>query len=389
MKVMYLAPRFHTNQAAMIKGWQEHGDQTMFVVRRIGKLEDYSVEKPVLLPYASSFRFLYRIYNAVHRKNEYAHDFDLRFGYPSAKDFKRILSEFHPDLVIVREKSIYSMACYRILKKKNICAVLYNQSPAYVEEKDLHRDWKHKMVDRRLPQFRITPVLKTCYLETKKLVHTANSYFVPFVAEPICSPESKKWFPEGYIRILEVGKFETRKNHILLLDAFEKLLKIEPNLRLTIVGEVSNDFHKAYLETVMQKINNSDLLKTNVRIMTNIPHNEMNAVYQSSDLYVLPSTGEPAAYSILEAMANCVPAICSTGNGTASYIKPGITGDIFLDNSMESLYEKIIQCIQDREKLKILGNNAYFSIVKNYTFNNYYNNLIKIPEIDRLLFNEQ
>ena len=88
-------------------------------------------------------------------------------------------------------------------------------------------------------------------------------------------------------------------------------------------------------------------------------------------------------------MANCVPAICSTGNGTASYIKPGITGDIFLDNSMESLYEKIIQCIQDREKLKILGNNAYFSIVKNYTFNNYYNNLIKIPEIDRLLFNEQ
>ena len=110
----------------------------------------------------------------------------------------------------------------------------------------------------------------------------------------------------------------------------------------------------------------------------------MNAIYQSSDLYVLPSTGEPAAYSILEAMANSVAAVCSTGNGTASYIEPGITGNIFEDNDENSLVTIMYECVQNREKLIELGKNAYASICNNYVFNNYYCALNKIKEVNSI-----
>lgn len=384
MRIMYLAPRFHTNQAAVIKGWHEHGDETMFVVRRMGKLEDHSVEKPVLLPYSRLFQISYSIYTALHRDNEYAHDFDLIYGIPSKTKFKKLVHEFKPDLVILREKSLYSLICYRILRKYRICTIIYNQSPLYVDDKELHRNWIHRLVDSNLPKCRITPVLRKEYSPGSNLIKTENSYFVPFIAEPICSPEKKHWFLNGKIRILEVGKFEKRKNHLLMLNAFEKLLREIPDATLLIVGEVSNSFHEEYLKQVLERINKSKCLKNHVTIKTNVPHNEMNAIYQSSDLYVLPSTGEPAAYSILEAMANSVAAVCSTGNGTASYIEPGITGNIFEDNDENSLVTIMYECVQNREKLIELGKNAYTSICNNYVFNNYYCALNKIKEMNSI-----
>lgn len=382
---MYLAPRFHTNQAAVIKGWHEHGDETMFVVRRMGKLEDHSVEKPVLLPYSSLFQILYNIHTALHRNNEYAHDFDLRYGIPSKAKFKKLVNEFKPDLVILREKSLYSLKCYQILRKIGICTIVYNQSPLYVDDKELHRNWIHRLVDSNLPTCRITPVLRKEINPDKNLIKTENSYFVPFIAEPICPPEKKHWFSNGKIRILEVGKFEKRKNHLLMLNAFEKLLQEIPDATLLIVGEVSNSFHEEYLKQVLERINESKCLKNHVSIKTNVPHNEMNAIYQSSDLYVLPSTGEPAAYSILEAMANSVAAVCSTGNGTASYIEPGINGDIFRDEDEKNLTETMFKCVQDRRKLVNMGENAYKTVCDKYVFHNYYNSLNSIPIIKNLI----
>ena len=389
MRIMYLAPRFHTNQAAVIKGWQEHGDETEFVVRKVGRLEDHSIESPTLLPYTNQFQILYRAYLFLHHNSENAKDFDLRYGYPSTKEFSKLVKKFKPDLVILREKSIYSMVCYRVLRKYGICTILYNQSPLYAEKSKLQRDWKHRLVDRQLPKIRITPVLTSVFKPDGKLIKDANCYFVPFIVEPACPPEKKTWFSGGNVRILEVGKFERRKNHLLMLNSFEKLLHEAPNTTLMIVGEVSNRFHEAYLKEIMEKIEGSKTLKGHVAVRTNVPHSEMNAIYQNCDLYVLPSTGEPAAYSILEAMANSVAAVCSTDNGTASYIEPGINGDIFRDKDEKNLTETMLKCIQDRRKLVNMGENAYKTVCKKFVFCNYYDSLFNIPMVNNLKRNNE
>ena len=46
MKVLYLAPRYHTNQAAIMKGWIENGHEVRFISQYAGKVEDYACIKP-------------------------------------------------------------------------------------------------------------------------------------------------------------------------------------------------------------------------------------------------------------------------------------------------------------------------------------------------------
>ena len=49
MKVMYIAPRFHTNQSAVVKGWIERGDEVTFISYYTAIIEDYSYIKPIVL----------------------------------------------------------------------------------------------------------------------------------------------------------------------------------------------------------------------------------------------------------------------------------------------------------------------------------------------------
>ena len=40
MRVLYVAPRFHTNQIPIIRGWVKNGDQVLFISQFSGAVED-------------------------------------------------------------------------------------------------------------------------------------------------------------------------------------------------------------------------------------------------------------------------------------------------------------------------------------------------------------
>ena len=56
---------------------------------------------------------------------------------------------------------------------------------------------------------------------------------------------------------------------------------------------------------------------------------------------MLASTGEPASISVIESMFFCVPSLSGTDNGTADYIRPGITGEVFRNCDEDELYKKL------------------------------------------------
>lgn len=378
MRVTYIAPRYHTNQIAVVNGWYAHGDSVQFIVRAQGPIEDHSNIVPVMVPYAPSFELLRKIYVRLHRNDPYAQDIALRYGYPSFQAIRQMFDAERPDLVILRERSIYSIVCYRICRRLGIRTLLYNQSPLWEEPDHIHKDLPHRLMDRLLPIPRFTPV-RTRDNTMDGKVMTENSYFVPFIIEPQCAPEQREYLRDHQIQILEVGRFERRKNHLLMLQAFYAVHRQVPETRLIIVGEVSDSFHEEYLEEVRAYIAAHDLQES-VRILTNCDHAQMRELYLSSDLFVLPSTGEPAAISPLEAMSYSLPAISSTGNGTADYIQDGVTGHIFADNNAESLTDAILDIVSDPSRIVAMGRAAYQHIKDNYGFANYYDAVMQIPE---------
>ncbi|NPA69086.1 MAG: glycosyltransferase, partial [Chlorobi bacterium] len=204
----------------------------------------------------------------------------------------------------------------------------------------------------------VTPV-KTNFDVFKKS-GIENIYYIPFVY-PVSGSANKK--PQNKnIKIISVGKFVKRKDHLLLLNVTERLIKDGFAVKLTLAGEIQNpEIHK----TVKKYINEHNLAKT-VNIKTDIPYPEMKNEYRKHDLFVLPSRKEPAAYSVTEAAANALPVICSDENGTSCYIENGINGCVFKAGNENDLYQKIKLCITDTEKLRKMSEAALNSAKKNH-----------------------
>lgn len=165
-----------------------------------------------------------------------------------------------------------------------------------------------------------------------------------------------------------------------MVRAFQKVYQQNPRVRLTIAGEVSNSFHEVYYKEVMQYIHEQELDSV-IQVKCNVPYEKMGEVYRESDVYVLSSSGEPAAYSILEAMSYGIPAISSSENGTADYTVPEETGEIFLSGDEDDLAEKLAWITDNPDRLIQLGQNAYRHIQREYSFSDYLKGLKEIPGI--------
>ena len=113
-------------------------------------------------------------------------------------------------------------------------------------------------------------------------------------------------------------------------------------------------------------------LQDNIRLLKNLTREEMDREYAEADLFVIPSTLEPASISQLEAMAFSLPVICSDTNGTACYVKEGHNGFQFKDNDKEELQRVMERFMKNPELTKELGSNSYSDVKTKYQFESYY-----------------
>lgn len=369
---MYLAPRFHTNQSAIMKGLIEHGHEVCFISHYKTIIEDYSYMEPVVLGYSPLYRLIDFLYvKVIHRKDPAAIVYKIQHGFPPILRLRRMIKSFQPDAVILREKSVYSMVAYLLCKRQGFPCILYNQNPLWSEP--AKTDLAHRLVNKLSPKMRMTPVLGTQKPGTSV---KENDFFIPFVAEPQAAPDKRTYFVDGNIHILCIGKYETRKHHLMLLEIVEELQKKYP-LRLTLIGEATTNFQKEYYTQVKAYVKDHDM-ESYVEVKANVPRKDMDAEYMKADVYVIPSTREMASVSQLEAMSFSLPVICSDSNGTACYVEDGATGYLFKDCDQEDLEKKLTLLLSDRDKLLAAGAAGYRAVIEKYNFERYYNGIMEI-----------
>ena len=405
MKFLYVAPRYHTNQMDIMKGLVERGHEVCFISHYAAAIEDYSCVTPVVLGYSRLYRLLDHLYvNVIHRKRPEAIVFKIQHGFPPLLKLRKLICDFRPDVVILRERSAYSMAAYLICRKKGYPCILYNQNPLW--SAPAKTDLAHRIVGSMTPKLRMTPVMGVKRPGTSVKEH---DFFVPFVIEPQKAPEERTYFASDTVHILCIGKYEPRKHHLLLLQVVEELLggrahapagklpdrfdgglhsggaesvsagenngehgKAPGNykIRLTLVGEATMAFQKEYCEQVRRYVADHHM-EDIVTVKTNVPRREMEAEYLAADVYVIPSTREMASVSQLEAMSYSLPVICSDANGTASYVEDGLTGYQFRDCDRQDLSDKLEKMLSDRERMKAMGAAGYRALMEKYSFETY------------------
>ena len=156
---------------------------------------------------------------------------------------------------------------------------------------------------------------------------------------------------------MTVGKFYRRKNHGMFLQAIARLSERHA-VRATIVGESTTEENSLELARV-QGIREALGLRDTVKIKTNLSYHDVQSEYAVHDLFLLPSSDEPAAVSHLEAMSHSLPVICSDSNGTACYIRQGENGYVFRTGDQRDLEDCIESIITDDALMVEMGKRSH------------------------------
>ncbi len=163
---------------------------------------------------------------------------------------------------------------------------------------------------------------------------------------------------ERNFQILTVGYLIERKGFKYLILAVKEVLKQKINVELKIVGS-------GPLEIQLKNLIKDLKLENNIQIIKNVTDEKLLEIYNSSDLFVLPSiidsqgNTEGLGVVLLEAMACKLPVIGSNIGGIPDIILNHETGLLVSEKDIFELSKAISCLIKDRNLRKGLAINGY------------------------------
>lgn len=172
---------------------------------------------------------------------------------------------------------------------------------------------------------------------------------------------------EEIFQILSVGYLIERKGFKYLISAIKEVLKVKGNVKLKIVGSGPQE------QQIKKHIADLNLEKY-VEIIANISDEELLKMYNSSDLFVLPSiidsqgNTEGLGVVLIEAMACGLPVIGSNIGGIPDIVHDGETGLLVPQKNVSELSKSIIKIIENPELSERIANKGYSMVKANFSW---------------------
>lgn len=293
------------------------------------------------------------------------------------------------DAVIMYDST--ATTCFELLKKKApqikcVLDVSIASRPFLKKEfeKDMAQTCDYSL-KRDYPNFWNDAAMKTFYRE----IELADFFFAPsnIVRESLefCGAKAEQIFiiPYGVkleafpkrekapagdtLKLIYVGQVTHRKGIHHLLNVIDQFNSDSVSLKL--VGTYSES------ENFVQKAKN----KKNIEFCGFKTHDELLGLYQESDAFIFPTLGEGYGLVVLEAMSAGIPVLSSDHAGGNDPIIDYHNGIVFRAGDESDLYEKIQWCIENKEQLKAMGENANVT-VQDFTWDTYYERICKATE---------
>lgn len=150
-------------------------------------------------------------------------------------------------------------------------------------------------------------------------------------------------FNDEHKLIGNVSTFSIRKGHIYLLEAFNKLIKEFPNLRLVLVGSIRD--HETHIyNNLISYINDNNLGNYVVILDT---RNDIYKIYNILDYYVMPSIVEGFGLALAEAMSSELICIGSDIPAFNEIITNNENGFLFKSKDTGSLTQVLYKVLTD------------------------------------------
>jgi glycosyltransferase involved in cell wall biosynthesis len=159
--------------------------------------------------------------------------------------------------------------------------------------------------------------------------------------------------------ILTVANLRREKAHEVLFGAIARVAPRHPALRLRLAGDGPR---AAELRALAASLGVADRI-------TFLGHrDDVSALLEDADAFVLPSRSEAFPNSVMEAMASGLPVIASAVGGLLELVYSGRTGVLVPVDDRGALADAIDSLIADPERAHALGEAARAEIAHRYSF---------------------
>lgn len=171
------------------------------------------------------------------------------------------------------------------------------------------------------------------------------------------------------VNLLFVGSIDRRKGIIDLIRSLETIKSGE--FVLNICGSINDQDIKKEFEALI------DRNKENIKFYGYLSGDDKKNIFKDSDILVLPSYGEGLPVVILEGMAAGCAIVTTDVGAIPEVIESGQQGILIKPGKINELGKAIDDVIKDREYLKILMKNSYYSSSK-YEMKQFLDKFMKI-----------
>jgi glycosyltransferase involved in cell wall biosynthesis len=167
-------------------------------------------------------------------------------------------------------------------------------------------------------------------------------------------------------RVIFVGQIVPRKGVHYLLEAFHRLSM--DDMELLLVGHLD--------ETMAPIVHAAVERDARIRIVDNVPKAELQRLYSTAAVLVLPSLADSWGLVVLEAMACGLPVIVSENSGSSEVVSEGVNGFVVPIRDVDAIEEKLDYLYIHSGALQQMGQAAH-ETVKHYTWQCYGQRLIQ------------
>jgi glycosyltransferase involved in cell wall biosynthesis len=162
-------------------------------------------------------------------------------------------------------------------------------------------------------------------------------------------------------RIVNLGTFERKKGHDVLLRAFASIAGRFPTAHLTIMGRSAET-----LESTRALLTELEL-RDRVTLTLDAPHDAALALLRDADLFVLPSRNEAFSIALLEAGAMGKPVVATNVCGVPELIEQRASGVLVPPEDVSALAAGIVELLEDREAAARYGSALQRRVLRDFT----------------------
>lgn len=157
------------------------------------------------------------------------------------------------------------------------------------------------------------------------------------------------------------ARLDEIKNFPMMLRAFKIVLARMPDTYLLIAG-------KGPKEQELKDLSVS--LDIGERVMFIGLRYDLAEIYKLYDIFVLSSFTEGISITLLEAMAEGIPAVVTAVGGNPEVVVEGATGYMVPQGDEQAMASRIVELLQDPGKRAFLGMNGADRVQKHFSFDN-------------------